>query len=777
MSLNDPSARSIHGRENTLTSSHSQQPLDIVFENFIALLKRRKWVVIIPVLVAEAFALYSYFVLVTYTATSSLIIQKPENSSLQALSVDLGASGTQLLSSSLNKDTYLETVLLYLNTHDSFYEAAKNILETQSGKKTFEDLKQTNSRPTGLFTNFFNWPIESNKNTKTDPIKKFSLMLKKSTKYNKSTVPGFVISVTTVSPELSVTIARQMSEQSQAIITRRDLKQLEEGKNYILSKTEEITDSLSEVEKEMLLIRKSSAGPITQKGITETFSSLQSIKSELEQNRIILEQNEKLIHSITANLRNKRKNSNSSRIDLTTLAIIKRQLVALEARKRGLLSEGMAKNSPQVLSLQEEIEHTEKQLPKNISIEKELLKDGSLDFLEDNINPEIRLSELRKENWLLRTRINLANKALLAEKISREPLPEAEQKYYALNKQLEMKYILFADLSKQLFNIDVSRIAIQNRVLNIEAPAIFSVLRRPTLFPVVPMAFILAFVFGVLIATIIDSYDPSIVTTKDLPGFNYISLGNIPFIKEIEKMKTPNKNNLLKSLVFRHKLDLPQTLPFKRVRTRLIHLEKEFPQRQKVISIHSTHSGDGKSFITANLAASLAALNKKVLLIDCDLRKKALSREFDQGHTKGLSTFLENPKLTDYSSLIVPNLQPNLDLFPSGPAAQNSAELINSQKFTHLISKLRESYDFIFLDDAPFLALPDSEIIASQSDIIIVIAACNKTKVNDFANMIEHFLQYGEKPVCIILNRTNSKNQLYYYYSSVEEQKPRARAA
>ncbi len=689
----------------------------------------------------------------------------------------MGASKSQLINQNLTKDNYLDTVLLYLNSQDTFDEAANNILMKESGKSLYNEIVNLNSKSQSPFRYFLKKRTPPIKSTANRTLH-FSSLLRASTKFEKGAVLGFVVSTSTKSPRISARLASLMAEQAQLIVTKRDLRQLEEGKNYIVTKLDEITESLIEIEKEMLLIRKKSAGPISKKGISENLTNFNGIKSDLEENKIKLEQNEKLIKSITQNLKAQRKQLDSSRPDLPALTILKRQLVALEARKKGLIAEGMSEQSSQVLALEEEIENTRSQLPKEFQNDSSLFKDDSVEFIEDNTNPEIRLSELRKENWLLKARINAATKLLVAERISKESVPEDEQKYYALNKRLEMKYLLFGELSKQLFNIDVSRISIQNRIIQIETPKPMYSIRKPSLFPLVPMTLILSLVFAILVASIIEHFDPIVVNTQDFPGFNYVSLGNIPLLKEALKFKTKKtKESFLKSLIFKHRLDIPQTIPFKRIRTRLLHLDRNSSNHTKIISIHSTHSGDGKSFVTGNLAASLAALNKKVLIVDTDLRKKAISREFTSKDSKGLSNFLEGSSKSKIEELILPNIQPYLDLLPSGPPAVNSTELINSTKFSDALKHLKNQYDFIFLDNAPFLALPDSEIVAIHSDLILIVASSNKTKVHDLATMLDHFLSSGEQTIGMILNRSHSKNQLYYYYGSPKEEPSRIKVA
>jgi len=759
-------------------SSQTHQPIEVVLNNFFALLKRHKLIILLPVILAEALAIHHYVTNKSYRVVAQLLVQKADNSSLQALSLDLGASRSQLLNQNFNKDNYLESILLYLGSRDYYNEAAQNILQTESGKKLFEKLQRLQSNNFDFFEKMLPFAFKAQKQKDLSP-KTFGSALRSITKYDKIGTNHFFVAVTTSSPQLSSEIAQTMAEQAQIFITKKDLRQLEEGKNYIVGKLDELSEDFDNIEKEMLLVkRKTGKTNLKKPGFYQESSDVRHITTELEQNIIKLEQNEKLIRSITKNLKKQSSLINSNEADFSTLSIIKRQLVALEARKKGLIAEGMSEESAQVLSLNDEIEKTRSQLPKKLQKGPVPARDESVEFIEDNVNPELRLSELRKENWLIKARINAAQKLVRAEQLVRESLPEEEQKYYALNKRLEMKYVLFADLSKQLFNIDVSRISIQNRILPLEKSSLESAKRSPTLFPLIPMTFILSLVFAALLATVIENFDPVIVTVKDFPGFNFVSLGTIPLLKESKQRIWMKSSESKKTLLFRHHLDLPEIIPFKRIRTRLLHLEKNLVTKPQIISIHSTQPGDGKSFITGNLAASLASLNnKRVLIIDSDLKRRALSKEYAPKNTLGLSSFLEQSKLKTVEDLLVKNLQLNLDLLPAGPPAIQSSELLNSPKFSEMLNHLRTQYDYILIDNAPFMALPDSEIIASYSDLVVIVTSANKTKTNDVSIMMDHFFQLGNKTLCLLLNRTNSKSQLYYYYGTNQDQSARLKVA
>ena len=134
----------------------------------------------------------------------------------------------------------------------------------------------------------------------------------------------------------------------------------------------------------------------------------------------------------------------------------------------------------------------------------------------------------------------------------------------------------------------------------------------------------------------------------------------------------------------------------------------------KIIMNTSPEAGDGKSFITANLAVAYGQEGKKVLLIDTDLRKGRQHEIFgvmnvtSGGYTNLLLNYKDEIELEKY---IFPTFDENIDLLPTGPLPPNPVELLGSENNKKLLERLKKHYDLILLDCAPILGLSDSLIL------------------------------------------------------------------
>jgi capsular exopolysaccharide synthesis family protein len=138
-----------------------------------------------------------------------------------------------------------------------------------------------------------------------------------------------------------------------------------------------------------------------------------------------------------------------------------------------------------------------------------------------------------------------------------------------------------------------------------------------------------------------------------------------------------------------------------------------------VLAFTSPNKGDGKSTVTANLAISLAQAGRKVLLVDCDLRRPNMHKLFGLANDKGLSDVLSGTEPADNYSL-TPNLD-TLKILTAGTHRKNPAELLMSAAFKDLLAKSREQFDIVLLDCPPVLAVADPCIVGSQCDGVVAV--------------------------------------------------------
>lgn len=190
----------------------------------------------------------------------------------------------------------------------------------------------------------------------------------------------------------------------------------------------------------------------------------------------------------------------------------------------------------------------------------------------------------------------------------------------------------------------------------------------------------------------------------------------------------------------------------------------------KVILNTSPQAGDGKSFITANLAVAYAQEDKKVLIIDCDLRRGRQHEIFgvmnltSGGYSNLILSYKDDMKFNKY---IVHTSNKKIDLLPTGPTPPNPVELLGSENNRKLIERLRKIYDVIILDCPPVLGLSDTMIMTKYSDANIVVVSSKKTKIENLDRTQKMFSQANAKITGVVINRASVKDNSYYsYYSS-----------
>lgn len=204
----------------------------------------------------------------------------------------------------------------------------------------------------------------------------------------------------------------------------------------------------------------------------------------------------------------------------------------------------------------------------------------------------------------------------------------------------------------------------------------------------------------------------------------------------------------------------------KSIRTNLTFASIDKPI--KVILNTSAEAGDGKSFVSSNLAVAYAQANKRVLLVDCDLRRGRLHEVFEVmnltsgGYSNLILNYTEDIKLDKY---ILPTNIKGVDLLTTGPMPPNPVELLGSENNRRLIKTLRKKYDIILLDCPPVLGLSDALILTQFSDANIMTFSIKKTKKENLERAIKAFDTANAKITGIVVNRaTMSKNGYYGYY-------------
>ena len=230
-------------------------------------------------------------------------------------------------------------------------------------------------------------------------------------------------------------------------------------------------------------------------------------------------------------------------------------------------------------------------------------------------------------------------------------------------------------------------------------------------------------------------------------------LGLVPYYSDLKKTNSisldPNQNQegLIVLEAFRH---LHTSISLSRA-----------DNQPKVIVVTSSSTSEGKSVVSAYLAATYAAAGERVILLDADLRRPRQHRIWGHGRVNGLSSVLAGSvKLED---VLKRKLVPNLDLIPSGPIPPKPNELLKSKMLPNLLTVLAKTYSVVIVDSPPILPIADSSTLAHYADGVVLVVAAGSTPIPAVRESAQKIERAGGRLLGVVLNRTVRKRSDYYY--------------
>jgi capsular exopolysaccharide synthesis family protein len=211
----------------------------------------------------------------------------------------------------------------------------------------------------------------------------------------------------------------------------------------------------------------------------------------------------------------------------------------------------------------------------------------------------------------------------------------------------------------------------------------------------------------------------------------------------------------------------PEAEAFKVLRTNLQFLKVD--EQTKTILFTSVGPDEGKSTVLANLAVSLAQVGKKILVLDCDLRRPVQHRIFGVINNKGLTNVLaETDPLED---VIQKTEASGVFILTTGLIPPNPAELLSSDKMQSMLEKLEDMFDIIVIDSPPVLAVTDAVILSSKVNGVILVTLAGRTIIDKAKEAKEKLLNANAMILGVVLNgveRSRDDHYYYYYYGEKE---------
>ncbi|WP_214714334.1 CpsD/CapB family tyrosine-protein kinase [Exiguobacterium sp. s151] len=181
--------------------------------------------------------------------------------------------------------------------------------------------------------------------------------------------------------------------------------------------------------------------------------------------------------------------------------------------------------------------------------------------------------------------------------------------------------------------------------------------------------------------------------------------------------------------------------------------------------ITSASSGEGKSTTSSNLAVVYAQQGKKVLLVDCDMRRPTAHFTFRLSNGIGLSTVLA--KKTTVEKATHSTQVENLDLIAAGPIPPNPSELLSSKMMDRVLEELKANYDIIILDAPPMMQVADTRLLARKVDGVVLVVGCDKSDRQMVVKAKEQLTLAEAHILGVVLNKREPQgsDDYYYYYA------------
>ncbi len=332
-------------------------------------------------------------------------------------------------------------------------------------------------------------------------------------------------------------------------------------------------------------------------------------------------------------------------------------------------------------------------------------------------------------------------------------LPETQRLYLQLYRDVKVNTELYTALLNSYQQLKISEAGeIGNvRVIDHAVEPVKPI--KPRSFIVLLLSIFVGGFMGVVIALLRNLMQSGIKDATQIENeFNLPVYATVPrsSIQE-SRMKTFKKKKAIPILAVKNSEDVAVE-SLRSIRT-AIHFALA-NAKNNVIAISGPAPEVGKSFISINLATIFAQSNKRVLLIDVDLRRGYLHKYFDREVSPGLTEVMTGAVTIE--NAIYDTGVTNLDYLARGKSPSNPSELLNSQQFKDLLEKLSSQYDHIIMDTPPVLAVTDGIILAQYSGVNLLVARYAKTHIKELELSIAKFEQAGTKVNGIILNDVRS---------------------
>jgi tyrosine-protein kinase Etk/Wzc len=573
------------------------------------------------------------------------------------------------------------------------------------------------------------------------------------------------ISVESPSPKGAAALANAYADEYKNVNLAQNRNQLTMVKNFLAEQRKEKLTELRQAE-DVLSAYEQKGGIVSLDDQANTLiSTLSNFDAQKDATKIELAASDKVLAQYKSELEKQNPRLADYLESMSTEASFKAlqdQIAELENRRDMVLSSNDKdkSNNPNVKEIDQKI----KSLRKKLSEKVEVIRSGIFASSPEQVKQlSQKILEEEVKNQTLRTSMNELSGVVNKYEGQFKKLPRTaiEAASYQRNREsLEKLYVLVEEKYQEALINEQSQ---PGNVIILDEARVPVTPAKPNRMLIVLIGFVIGggLAFGYVFVK--NYFDNTVKTPEDIQNKNVNVLAWIPTIEGLGS----EGNNEFEFIVAKKPDSIPAEA-FRALRTR-IQFSKLDNKALKTILVTSSAPQEGKTTVSVNLAGSFAQANKKVLIVDCDLRKPRMHNVFNATRYPGLIDYLFGQ--VKFEEILRQSEINNLSYITAGTIPPNPSEMLDSEQMRSFIDSMKEKFDIVIFDSPPIVAVTDSEILAQYVDASVLVVLSESTEVEMLEKSVTLIKNDSSSFIGTVLNNFSYKAgygayyKYYYYYS------------
>jgi tyrosine-protein kinase Etk/Wzc len=727
-------------------NSISRVQKEVSFQDYLIILKRRRWIVFSAFLIILlSSGIFSFTTQPIYESSTTLMIEEDGGMKKEIFEI----------SSYMKQETMIKNQVEIIKSR-TLAESVLQALLSSPFRKVWEEVV-LRKRSEQVNTNDMVTLLQQT--TKVVPLKETDIVQ---------------VKVTAPNPDLAAFLANTIAQEYYKQSLQISRGEITEVRLFLEDQLSNIQKELQQAEEALRIYKENEKVAALPEETEELVKQLASFESLYNEAKTDLESNQKRLSYMRNQLteRKGRLVEDISQISSPLIIQLRKEMANLEGIKAGYIAQGFSEEHPKMQEISDRIKDIKQKLVKETTelVSRELASSDPLGYSQELVDKiltlEIEIQSLGAKTEALKNIVDTYSNNL-------NTLPEKSLRLARLERNAKVGENIFLMLKEKY---EESRIKEAGQIGNVRI--IDKAL--PPEDPIKPkkkinllLGALLGLGLGLGMAFFVERLDNSLKSIEDVEAAGLSILGSIPLIKSSKDKKSKKEEKtedyqvkkITSNLVTHFEPKSPISEAYRTFRTNLQFARLDAPL--KTILVTSSGPSEGKSTTVANLAITMAQMGTNTILIDSDLRRPVLHSIFNLQRAPGLTNYLAGN--VPWKEIVQKTPIENLSLLTCGVLPPNPSELLGSKKMRMLLEELKEKYDMILFDSPPVIAVTDAAVLSTLLDGVVLVASSGSTSREALDRAITLLENVKSHLIGGVLNKIKVESvygsyHYYYYY-------------